>query len=209
MARMDDRKTVALLAMIIQAAEHIAAPTLRKDLRITNAQAVSESICLMNEVTDQMVDAEITRCGWETPREKDKRIETLTTTEKLLRAELKLANDQLRIMKERENYEEPEVQGKDIFIEGERFHTSKTPTLIYITHSYSSLMGSGVDFNSALADLMCEIIDLYDEFVVSGKYQFEVGAFRDLLQWVKEIRPQIKLPTVRDPFNDDEEIDDL
>jgi hypothetical protein len=199
----DNRNMISLAAIIIQAAEHIAAPKLRKDLRITNEQAVAEAIELVSEASRQLRRGE--EEWYDALQLADNAVDQLKTTEKLLRAELKLANDQLRIMKERENYEEPEVQGKDIFIEGERFHTSKTPTLIYITHSYSSLMGSGVDFNSALADLMYEIIDLYDDFVVNGRYRFEDGAFGDLLRWVKEIRPQIKLPTVRDPFNDDED----
>lgn len=82
-----NRNMVALLAMIIQAAEHVGNPRLRKDLRITNEQAVFEAIGMVQEAGKQLKTE---------GEEYDKRIETQITTEKLLRAELKIANERIR-----------------------------------------------------------------------------------------------------------------
>ncbi len=196
----DNRNTVSLVAIIIQAAEHIASPRLSKHLQISNEKAVHEAIELVSEVSRQLREGESE--WYDALQRADNAVDQLKTTEKLLRAELKLANDRIAVYENR--VEEEEKPGPKVMIEGEEFLTSETSTLVYITHPRWSVMGSGVSFRSALLDLFDEVLDLHDSFRDTSRFHPWDSDFNKLLLWVKKVGPTIKIPRIRDPFNDED-----
>jgi len=193
MATDENRNAVALLAMIIQAAEHIASPRLSKHLQISNEKAVTEAIALVKEANRQLqTDGEAY----------DKRIASQVTTEKLLRAELRCANDRIAVYENRR--EETPKPGPSFMIDGREFHTFTTTSEFIIEDPLSSLTGVGMTFRVALLRMFDEVIDLYDAFGdIERLYSFDVE-FADLVRWVKKVRPTINIPQIPDPFNDED-----
>ncbi len=196
----DNRNTVSLVAIIIQAAEHIASPRLSKHLQISNEKAVHEAIELVSEVSRQLREGESE--WYDALQRADNTVDQLKTTEKLLRAELKLANDRIAVFENR--VEEEEKPGPMINIEGRVFATFTTSSEFIITDPMSSLMGSGKSFRAALLALYDEIIDLHDVYGSVERFYSWDTEFGDLVRWIKKICPTINIPQIPDPFNDED-----